>query len=107
MMPYSITVQFNAAKCGWTVICNDDADNFVGVRYYATMDPAVSFANQQCYKIMDLGNDIALTVFGRNGERAYSVSPEQFNRSYERDVVQQIERDFRHGAVVQYAGEAA
>jgi hypothetical protein len=71
------------------------------------MDPAVSFANEQCFKIMDLGNDTALTVFGRNGERAYSVSPEQFNRAYERDVVQQIERDFCHGVVVEFSGEAA
>ena len=59
------------------------------------------------FKIMDLGNDIALTVFGRNGERAYSVSPQQFNRAYERDVMQQIERDFRHGVVVEFTGEAA
>ena len=105
--PYTISVQYNAAKCGWTVICHDDADNFVGVRYYPTMDPAVSFAHQQCYKIMDLGNDIALTVFRRDGDRAYSVSPQQFNRAYERDVMQQIERDFRHGVVVEFTGEAA
>ena len=102
-LPYTITVQFNAAKCGWTAICLDDSDNLVGVRYYPTMDPAISFATQQCWKIMDLGNDIALTVFRRDGERAYSVSPEQFNRAYERDVVQQIEKDFLHGIVTEYA----
>ena len=93
-LPYTITVQFNAAKCGWTVICNDDADNLVGVRYYGQMDKAVSFAHSQCYKILDHSFTAALHVFDRKGDRSYSVGPEQFERGYQRDIDQKVAKDF-------------
>lgn len=92
--PYTISVQYNAAKCGWTVICNDPDDNLVGVRYSATMDAAISFAHEQCFKIVDHGFSSALTVFDRNGRRSYSVSPESFARAWQRDVDQQVSKDF-------------
>ena len=94
MMPYSVTVQYNAAKCGWTVICHDPDDNLVGVRYSGTMDPAITFAHDQCFKIVDLGYSAALTVFDRNGRRSYSVSPESFGRAWQRDIDQQVSKDF-------------
>lgn len=93
-LPYTITVQFNAAKCGWTVICNDDADNLVGVRYYGQMQKAISFAHEQCYKIIDHGFSSALHVFDRNGHRSYSVTPETFARNHARDIRQQAAKDF-------------
>ena len=92
--PYTISVQYNAAKCGWTVICNDPDDNLVGVRYSGTMDAAITFAHDQCFKIVDFGYSSALTVFDRNGRRSYSVSPESFARAWQRDVDQQVAKDF-------------
>ena len=93
-LPYTITVQFNAAKCGWTVICNDDADNLVGVRYYGQMQKAISFAHEQCYKIIDAGFSSALHVYDRNGNKSYSVSPETFARNWLNDIRQQASKDF-------------
>lgn len=98
--PYTISVQYNAAKCGWTVICNDDADNFIGVRYYGQMDKAINFANQQCHKIMDVGFAAALTVYDRNGDRTYSVSPEAFARAWGIDLQREVAKDFHHAVEV-------
>lgn len=93
-LPYTITVQYNPTKCGWTAICNDDADQLVGVRYFGQMQKAITFANSQCHKIMDVGFDVALTVFGRDGERSYSVSPESFRRAWDLDNERQVGKDF-------------
>ena len=92
--PHTITVQYNTRKRCWTVICNDPADCLVGVRFYKDMQKAISFAHEQCYRILDLNFSSELHVYDRNGSRSYSVSPETFARNWETDIHYQATRDF-------------
>lgn len=98
-VPYSITVQYSPHKCGWTCICYDDADNYVGIRYFGQMDKAITFANRQCHQFIDADLDVALTVYDRKGDRSYSVAPDAFRRAAGIEWDRQVRKDFPGGSI--------